>query len=47
MREINKGEMKMVDGGANGIFIGSIIGVIITFVVGVLHGYSNPKTCND
>ena len=47
MREIKKDEMKMVDGGTNGIFIGTIIGVVVTFVVGILHGYSNPKTCND
>lgn len=47
MREIKKQEMKLVDGGANGIFISSVIGVIVTFVVGVFHGYSNPKTCND
>lgn len=47
MREIKKEEMKMVEGGANGIFVGSIIGIVVTFIVGVLHGYSNPKTCND
>lgn len=47
MREINKEEMKMVDGGASGIFVGSVIGVIVTFIVGVLHGYSNPKTCKN
>ena len=46
MREIKKEEMKKIEGGANGIFIGSIIGLIVTFVVGVLHGYSNPKICN-
>lgn len=47
MREIKKEEMKMVDGGTNGIFVGSVIGLIVTFIVGVLYGYSNPKTCNN
>ena len=46
MREIDNKEMMDIDGGANSIVIGSIIGVIITFVVGLLHGYSNPKKCN-
>ena len=47
MRQIEKEEMLNIEGGANPILITSIIGVIITFVVGVLHGYSNPKSCND
>lgn len=46
MREINDKEMMEVDGGANHILVGTIIGVVITFVVGVLHGFSNPKKCN-
>lgn len=47
MREIKKEEMMIVDGGANPIFVTSIVGVIITFVVGLFHGYANPKSCND
>ena len=46
MREINKEEMYDVDGGANGILITSIVTALITFVTGILHGYSNPKKCN-
>lgn len=46
MREINNKEMMGINGGANPAVIGSIVGVIITFVVGLLHGYSNPKKCN-
>lgn len=46
MREINKNEMKNIEGGANGILITSIVTAIITFVTGILHGYSNPKECN-
>ena len=47
MRELKHVEMVNVCGGANGIVIGTIISVIVTFVVGVLHGYSNPKSCNN
>lgn len=46
MKEIKKEEMLRVDGGANGIFITSIVTAIITFVVGIFHGYANPKLCN-
>ena len=46
MKKLEKDEMLLVDGGANPILIGSIVGIIITFVVGLLHGYSNPKSCN-
>lgn len=46
MKEIDKEEMTLVEGGANPVLIGSIVGVIVTFVVGLLHGFSNPKKCN-
>ena len=46
MREINDKEMMEIDGGTNPVLIGSIIGVVVTFVVGLLHGFSNPKNCN-
>lgn len=46
MKKLEKDEMLLVDGGANPILIGSIVGIIITFVVGLLYGYSNPKSCN-
>lgn len=47
MKELKKDEMLKVDGGASATLVASIIGIIVTFVVGVLHGYSNPKNCNN
>ena len=35
-----------INGGANAILITTIIGTIITFIVGTLKGYSNPEKCN-
>ena len=46
MKELKKEEMLKVEGGANGIFIASIVTTVITFVIGVFYVYSNPKTCN-
>ena len=46
MREINDKEMMKIEGGANPVIVSSIIGVVVTFVVGLLHGFSNPKICN-
>ena len=47
MRELKNEEMTMVEGGGDPVLIGTIIGIVVTFVVGVLHGYANPKSCND
>lgn len=47
MYELKEKEMKQIEGGANGIFVTAIITGIITFVTGILHGYSNPKKCNN
>lgn len=48
MRELNENELLKIDGGgANPVLVTSIIGVVVTFVVGLLHGYSNPKKCNN
>lgn len=46
MREIKKDEMLKIKGGADPVFITSIVGVVVTLVIGILHGYSNPKKCN-
>ena len=46
MREVNDKEMMNIEGGANPVLVGSAIGVIVTFVVGLLHGFCNPKKCN-
>ena len=46
MKELSKNEMKKIEGGANPILITSIITTIISFIVGIVSGYSNPKKCN-
>lgn len=47
MRELSNDEKFKVEGGASAVLVGTVIGVIVTFVVGVLHGYANPKSCNN
>ena len=47
MKELKKEEMMGVDGGANGILITTIVSGIITFITGILYGYSNPKKCSN
>lgn len=47
MKEIKKEEMSLIDGGADPILVTSIIATVITFLVGVFYGYSNPKKCNS
>ena len=46
MIELRKEDMLNINGGANAILITTIIGTIITFIVGTLKGYSNPGKCN-
>lgn len=43
MKELKKEEMMLIDGGANPVIIGSVIGIIVTFVVGILHGQIKLK----
>ena len=43
MIELKKEDMLNINGGANAILITTIIGTIITFIVGTLKGYSNVK----
>ncbi len=47
MKEINNCEMKKVEGGMSEIAIAGLVTGVITFVIGVLSGYSNPVKCND
>jgi len=48
MRELDKKEMVNVEGaGVSATFVTALITGVITFVVGILHGYSNPKECNN
>lgn len=45
MKKINKSEMKKINGGGIniGLFIG--IGSIITFLIGIIDGYTRPLEC--
>lgn len=47
MIELKKDEMKRVSGGANPVLVSSIIGLVITFLIGAFHGYSNPESCRN
>ena len=47
MRELKNEEMKSVEAGASALLISGIVGVIITFFIGVLRGYSNPESCRN
>ena len=43
MKEINKEELKSINGGGISIWGGIGIGAIITFLVGVIDGHINLK----
>lgn len=47
MKKLNAEEMISVEGGANWITIGTIIAGIVSFVSGLISGYSNPVKCNN
>jgi len=47
MKELKREEMKKVEGGASVTVISSIVGTVITFLIGVFHGYSNPESCRN
>ncbi len=47
MHELKKEEMIEVNGGANPVIISAIVAGVVTFVIGLLEGYSNPKKCNN
>lgn len=47
MKEITKEEMCDIVGGGNPVLVISIIGAVVTFIIGVFSGYSNPNACNN
>ncbi len=47
MRELRNEEMKNIDGGADPVVVTSVIGVVVTFLIGVFHGYFNPESCRN
>lgn len=47
MRELEKEEMKNIDGGASATLITTVVAGIVIFITGILSGYSNPQKCNN
>lgn len=45
--ELNETEMMKVNGGSISIELISIIGGIVTFILGTISGYTNPNKCNN
>ncbi len=48
MRELNNEEMMKISGGSASKFLifAGLLGATLTFFIGVLDGYVNPKKCN-
>lgn len=46
MYKLNKAEMQKIEGGASPTVIVTAVAAIITFIIGTLEGYANPKKCN-
>ena len=44
--ELTKEEMLQIDGGINWYLIGGI-GSLITYLIGIISGYTNPTECNN
>lgn len=47
MKRLKNEEMMKIEGGASPIVVSSIVGVVITFLIGLFHGYSNPEACRN
>ena len=45
--ELNETEMMKINGGSISIELISIIGGIVTFILGTISGYTNPNKCNN
>lgn len=46
--ELNELEMTKVNGGGGiSVTVVSVIGGIITFILGTISGYTNPTRCNN
>ncbi len=44
--ELTKAEMLTVDGGINWYIIGGV-GALISYLIGIISGYTNPSQCNN
>lgn len=46
MKKLDKNELMKINGGSSTVLIVSLVAGVITFVTGILSGYSNPQKCN-
>lgn len=46
MKEINKNEMLLIEGGASSTAVIGIVAAIVSFALGIIEGYLKPKSCN-
>ncbi len=49
MKELNEYELNKIEGGMSvtaGIGIGILVTSVLTFLAGVIKGYTNPEVCN-
>jgi len=44
--ELTKEELIKINGGVNWYLIGGI-GSVITYIIGIISGYTNPSSCNN
>jgi len=47
MRKIEEKELSQIEGGGFSWGVAAVIGAAITFIIGVIEGYTNPKACNN
>jgi len=47
MKKVNDEELKKVEGGGFSWGIAAGIIAAVTFIIGVIEGYTNPSKCNN
>ena len=45
--ELNENEMYEINGGGVSWYVIGGIGAVITYIIGILSGYTNPSRCNN
>ena len=46
MRKINNEEMKQINGGSRNWGILAGVGAAVSFFIGIIDGWTNPRKCN-
>lgn len=44
MKVVNEEELKSINGGFN-TTLAVVLGVVATFIIGIINGYTNPEKC--